>query len=80
MNAITIFSIGVHSEPRGNRHGYTASDYARDVADEINKRAGEQGRSTDREWFEREIESAKGCIGHDLLFITLEDIDLDDEE
>lgn len=79
MSTITIYSIGVSHHPRGNAHGYTATDYARRVAAEINKKAAEQGYSTERSWFERELESARDCIGADLLYIDSSYLDTEEE-
>ena len=43
---IKSLSIRVATEPRGNRHGYTASDYARDAAVEIERSLAAMGRSS----------------------------------
>ena len=42
MNYKTL-SINVKNEPRGNRHGYLPSDYARDAALEIEKEMANLG-------------------------------------
>lgn len=42
---IKSLSIRVATEPRGNRHGYTESDYARDAAVEIERSLAAMGRS-----------------------------------
>lgn len=69
-----IFSIGVKSQPRGNQPGYTSTDYANDIANEIDRKAGEQGCSSDYEWFERKLAEYKESIGFDLLFIKLDEL------
>lgn len=43
---IKSLSIRVATEPRGNRHGYTARDYARDAAVEIERSMAAMGRSS----------------------------------
>lgn len=43
---IKNLSIRVATEPRGNRHGYTASDYARDAAVEIDRSLAAMGISS----------------------------------
>lgn len=43
---IKSLRIRVATEPRGNRHGYTASDYARDAAVEIQRSMDAMGRSS----------------------------------
>jgi hypothetical protein len=40
---IKTIDITVAQEPRGNRHGYTGSDYARDAAVEIERDLSAQG-------------------------------------
>lgn len=43
---IKSISIKVATQPRGNRHGYTTSDYARDAAIEIERSLAAMGRSS----------------------------------
>lgn len=43
---IKSLRIRVATEPRGNRHGYTASDYASDAAVEIECSLAAMGRSS----------------------------------
>lgn len=69
-----IFSVGVEVQPRGNASGYTSTDYASRIANEINKMSGEQGVSSGYNWFERKLSEYKESIGFDLLFIKIDQL------
>lgn len=79
-NFVPVFSVGVNAQARGNSHGYTTTDYANDIANEIDKKAGDQGCSGEYEWFERKLSEYKESIGFDLLFIKLDELFEVDEE
>lgn len=87
MKMITV-EVAASSATRGSRHGFTASDYARDAANEINARlmgAGVATNSADEPGAvqsairraEREISECDGMF-RDLLHI--EQIEWDIEE
>jgi len=87
MKTCTLYVNSIFQH-RGNQHGYTSSDYARDVAQEINRSMGNSGESSwefgdnNREYFARrtaEAEIAK-CdpAFRDLLVIEI--IESDNEE
>ena len=43
---VKSITITVASDPRGNYHGYTSSDYARDAAADIERSLAAMGRSS----------------------------------
>lgn len=82
--------IGVKHEPRGNRHGFTASDYASAAAAEINTEFDSRGEHTwpseDEKsiaWsvdsVEREIESCDEMF-RALLFVEQTPIEIEIED
>lgn len=83
-------SIGVHPIPRGNHHGYAASDYAKDAAAEINSRLSSDGGYTiicgdqkSIDWaIDRALEEIDSCddMFRHRLFVDQRLVELDIDE
>lgn len=86
---IKTLTVVVEWKTRGDQHGYTPSDYARDAAAEINKRLGDQGLSS---WVEGDaaaeqtaISAAESelagvtTIGNELLKIDIETSEIEED-
>jgi hypothetical protein len=80
-NFRATFCIDYVVVDRGNYHGTTGTDYARDVAEKINKMAEDQGESDNYDWFERELSGYSKAINFEALFVGLSEIiETDDDD